>query len=170
MMIIRALVTDGISRPCAKRAAGSMVKNRPIDANKDLCWKSRASPFVSNNRVEMMFQRLVPKIFYERMADGLDLFVDGLGFAILYRDDDMAIVARQGAKAYIVESAEFAAKDRPEIAIETDAIHEAYADIRARRPDLLHPNGDRVTKKPWGLLEFALRDKTDVCVIFRQPA
>ena len=117
----------------------------------------------------MGLTRLVPKIFFEKIADGIDLFVDGMSFKIVYQDGDMTIVERDGAKAYIVESPEFAVKDRPEIALETDAIEEVFADISARRPDLLHPNGKTITKKPWGLWEFALRDKTGVCVIFRQP-
>jgi hypothetical protein len=115
-----------------------------------------------------MANRLIPKIFYARMADGLDLFVNGMGFTIGHQDDNMAVVERDGAKAYILESPEFAAKDRPEIAIETDAIEDWYAEISARRPDLLHPNGKTITTKPWGAREFALLDKTHVCVIFRQ--
>jgi hypothetical protein len=112
--------------------------------------------------------RLVPKVFYDRLADGLDLFVNGMGFAVRYQDENMAVVERDTAKAMIVESPEFAAKDRPEIGIETDAIDDLYAEIGGRRPDLLHPNGKVVTLKPWGAREFALRDKTDVCIIFRQ--
>lgn len=116
-----------------------------------------------------MMKRLVPNIFFERIADGLDLFVDGMGFTLRYKDDHMAIVERDGAKAHLIESAEFAAKDRPEIAIETDTIRDLYADIAARRADLLHPNGKEITEKPWGFREFALLDKTGVCVIFREP-
>jgi len=112
--------------------------------------------------------RFVPKVFYDRLAQGLDLFVNGMGFAVRYQDEGMAIVERDTAKAMIVESPEFAAKDRPEIGIETDTIDDLYAEISARRPDLLHPNGKVITLKPWGAREFALRDKTDVCVIFRQ--
>jgi hypothetical protein len=115
-----------------------------------------------------MMNRLVPKVFYDRLADGLDLFVNGMGFAVRYQDENMAVVERDTAKAMIVESPEFAAKDRPEIGIETDAIDDLYAEISGRRPDLLHPNGKVVTLKPWGAREFALRDKTDVCIIFRQ--
>ena len=120
------------------------------------------------NDTKPMMIRLVPKIFYHHMAQGLDLFVNGLGFEVLYQDDSLAVVGRDGAKAYVVESPEFAAKDRPEIAIETDNIEEIFADVAARRPDLLHPNLPRVTRRPWGALEFSLRDKTDVCVVFRQ--
>jgi hypothetical protein len=115
-----------------------------------------------------MMNRLVPKVFYDRLADGLDLFVNGMGFAVRYQDGNMAVVERDTAKAMIVESPEFAAKDRPEIGIETDAIDDLYAEISGRRPDLLHPNGKVVTLRPWGAREFALRDKTDVCIIFRQ--
>ena len=78
------------------------------------------------------------------------------------------MVGKDGAKAYIVESAQYAARDRPEIAIETDTIDDIHKDIAARRPDMLHPNVPHVTMRPWGALEFAVLDKTGVCVVFRQ--
>jgi hypothetical protein len=116
----------------------------------------------------MAMLRLIPKLFYAHMEDGLDLFVDGLGFAVLHRDDTLAVVARDGAKAYLVQDADYAAKDRPEIAIETDTIDALHADIAARRPQLLHPNLATVQDRPWGAREFAVRDATGVCVVFRQ--
>jgi len=112
--------------------------------------------------------QLIPKIFFNRMEQGLDLFVDCLGFKVLYQDNSLAVVGKDGAKAYVVESPEYAAKDRPEIAIETDDINEIYQDVSLKRPDVLHPNLPRVTKRPWGALEFSLLDKTGVCVVFRQ--
>lgn len=115
-----------------------------------------------------MMNRLIPKVFYDDMEDALDLFVDCMGFCVLHRDATLAVVERDSAKAYLVESPEFAAKDRPEIAIETDAIEQLYQEIRTRRPEMLHPNSNVLEKKPWGALEFAIRDKTDVCVVFRQ--
>jgi hypothetical protein len=115
-----------------------------------------------------MLIRLVPKIFFDRMEDGLDLFVNCLRFTVLHQDASLAVVGRDGAKAYVVESPEYAAKDRPEVAIETDDIHEIFKEVSAKRPDVLHPNLPRVTKRPWGALEFSLLDKTGVCVVFRQ--
>jgi hypothetical protein len=112
--------------------------------------------------------RLIPKIFYSSMTDGLDLFVNGLAFALLHRDPTLAVVARDGARAYLVEDAEFAARDRPELTIETDAIDDLYREIATRNPGLLHPAATQVVLRPWGAREFAVRDKTDVCVIFRQ--
>jgi hypothetical protein len=115
-----------------------------------------------------MITRLIPKIFYSDMREGFDLFVDCLGFKVLYHDDTLAVIERDAAKAYLVESAEFAEKDRPEITLETDDINDLYSEMSSKRPDLLHPNSRQVTRKPWGAQEFALRDKTGVCVIFRQ--
>jgi hypothetical protein len=115
-----------------------------------------------------MITRLIPKVFFSHMSEGLDLFVGCLGFKVLHQDESLAVVARDGAKAYVVESPEFAAKDRPEIALETDSIEALHAEIAARRPEMLHPNSKVIEKKPWGAKEFAVRDKTDVCIVFRE--
>jgi hypothetical protein len=115
-----------------------------------------------------MMLRLVPKVFFDRLEEGLDLFVNCLGFAVLYQDATLAVVVRDGAKAYVVESPEYAAKDRPEIAIETDNIDELHREISARRPEMLHPNLPRVTLRPWGAKEFSVLDKTTVCIVFRE--
>jgi hypothetical protein len=115
-----------------------------------------------------MMTRLVPNIFYNRLSEGLDLFVTCLGFKVLHQDATLAVVERDGAKAYIIESPEFAAKDRPQIAIETDTIEDLYREISSKSPQMLHPNSKTIEKKPWGAREFGVRDKTDVCVVFRQ--
>ena len=115
-----------------------------------------------------MFNNIIPKIFYDQLQDGLEFFVDGLGFEVLYKDATMAVIARDGAKAYLVQSPEYAAKDRPELAIETHDIDGVFTEMSARAPQLLHPNSKKVALKPWGAQEFAMLDKTTVCVIFRQ--
>ncbi len=115
-----------------------------------------------------MFKNLIPKIFYDRLQDGIAFFVDGLGFQVLYQDAHMAVIARDGAKAYLVESPEYAAKDRPELGIDTDDVDAIFAEMSSRAPHLLHPNANKVALKPWGAREFAMLDKTTVCVNFRQ--
>lgn len=115
-----------------------------------------------------MMKRLIPKVFYDSMDDRLELFVNGLGFKLMHRDDKLAVVQRDGVKACVVEDPEFAAKDRPELTIETDTIDALFAEIAAARPVLLHPNLKVVTKRPWGEQEFAVLDRTGVCVVFRQ--
>ncbi|SEM23313.1 hypothetical protein SAMN05428989_3444 [Pseudoxanthomonas sp. GM95] len=115
-----------------------------------------------------MFKNLIPKLFYDRLDDGLAFFVDALGFELLYRDDAMAVIARDGAKAYVVASPEYAAKDRPELGIEVDDVDAVYLEMAARAPLLLHPNARTVQLKPWGAREFAMLDATTVCVNFRE--
>jgi len=115
-----------------------------------------------------MFNNIIPKIFYDQLQDGLEFFVEGLAFEVLYQDATMAVIARDGAKAYLVQSPEYAAKDRPELAIETDDITTIFREMSTRAPQLLHPNSSKVSLKPWGAQEFAMLDKTTVCVIFRQ--
>jgi hypothetical protein len=115
-----------------------------------------------------MLTVLIPKVFYSDIAVGLDLFVDGLGMRVLHDENGFVIAERDRIKVYLVEDAEYAAKDRPELSIETDDIEGVYADISSRRPDLLHPHLNRVTQQPWGPREFALLDSTTVCVIVRE--
>jgi hypothetical protein len=114
-----------------------------------------------------VLNNVIPKVFYEDVEVGIDLFVDGIGMEILHRDDDLVVAARDGAKVYLVEDSEFAAKDRPELSIETDDIEAIHAEITSRRPDLLHPNLPEVTLREWGAREFAVVDSTTVCVVFR---
>ena len=115
-----------------------------------------------------MFNNLIPKIFYDRLQQGLDFFVGALGFEVLYQDAALAVIARDGAKADLVESPEFAARDRPELGIDTDDIDAIYRELSTRAPERLHPNLSRVTARPWGAREFAMLDPTTVCVVFRE--
>lgn len=115
-----------------------------------------------------MFKNLIPKIFYERLEDGLAFFVDGLGFKVLYQDASITVIARDGAKAYLMQNTALARQDRPELAVETDDIDAIYAEMSTRAPQLLHPNVSRVTLRPWGAREFAMLDSTTVCVVFRE--
>jgi len=111
---------------------------------------------------------LIPKIYYTRLADGLAFFVDGLGFSILHQDSSMAVVARGGAKAYLVQSPVGAAAERPDLGVDTDDIEALYAEMSKRAPQLLHPQCSTVKQQPWGSREFAMLDATTVCVTFRQ--
>lgn len=116
-----------------------------------------------------MLTALIPKVFYDDLQTGLDLFVEGIGMAVLHQDAQLVVAGRDACRVYLVKEADLAAKDRPEITIETDTIEAVYADISARRPDLLHPNPvvHTVTRRDWGAREFAMMDPSGVCVVFR---
>lgn len=115
-----------------------------------------------------MLLTLIPKVFYADINVGLDLFVRCLGFTLLYQDSSVSVLGRDGAKVYLMQDAQLAAQDRPELAIETDNIQEIYEEVRAKAPEMLHPNADVIRKRPWGAQEFAVLDPTTVCVVFRQ--
>lgn len=122
----------------------------------------------------MQLTKLIPNIFYSDMKVGLQLFVDTLGFAEAYRDDSgeqpFCIIKRDTLVIHLIESHEWAIKDRPEIRLETDDINAVYELVKGSHPELLHPNLPEIKLQPWGALEFALRDAEDVCVIIQQPA
>lgn len=115
-----------------------------------------------------MFLRLIPKIFYADVNIGRDFFVRCLGFEVLYQDDSISVLGRDNAKVYLVQDAQLAALDRPELAIETDDIAAIHDEIQSRAPEVLHPNSSTVQLKPWGSREFAVLDPTTLCVVFRQ--
>jgi len=120
----------------------------------------------------MRFTKLVPNVFYEDIKDGLNLFVDCLEFTIGYNDLDSenpcCIVQKDLLSIFLFQNKEFADKDRPEMRLHTNNIEEVYAKVTKTHPQFLHPNLNKVTLRPWGAKEFALRDKTDVCVIIQQ--
>lgn len=122
----------------------------------------------------MIFTKLIPNIFYSDAQVGLELFVDCLGFKVVYSDlegeQPFYIIKWDNLVIHLVQSNEFAIKDRPEIRLETDDIEAAYAMVLERNAGLLHPNSKAIKLQPWGLKEFALRDASDVCVIIQQPS
>lgn len=121
----------------------------------------------------MNFTCLVPNVFYTNINAGIQLFVDCLGFTITYDDrssssQPFCVVARNNLKVHLIENAEFAAKDRPELRLETNDIDTVYKTISASHPQLLHPNLSTVTFRPWNAKEFALADTSGVCIIIQQ--
>lgn len=119
----------------------------------------------------MHFLQLIPQLFYADILIGKDLFVDGLGFVVIHdsgETDPFLILSRDGVTVHLFQQAAAAARHRPELRIDTDDIEAAYMEVRARRPDLLHPRLNQIKAQPWGLKEFALRDETGVCVIVQQ--
>ncbi len=120
----------------------------------------------------MKFTKLVPNIFYTDIKVGLDLFVNCLEFTIGYDDlkseNPVCVVDKDGLAIFIIQSKEFAEKDRPELRLHTNNIEEVYNKVKSTHSELLHPNLNKITLRPWGAKEFALRDKSDVCVIIQQ--
>jgi hypothetical protein len=110
----------------------------------------------------MNFSKLVPSVFYEDITEGLKLFVDCLQFTIGYQEFNSAqpfcVLEKDGLKITIFQDAQLAKEHNPELRLETNNIEAVYAKVAASHPELLHPNLAKVTIRPWGAKEFAIRD------------
>ena len=116
---------------------------------------------------------LIPNIFYDDVKVGLDLFVRGLGFSVYYEDlsspeGPWYILGKDTLKVHLIQNAEFAKKDRPELRLETDNIEELYDRIKNECPDLFHPNCKEIKTQPWGARSFGVIDASDVCIVISQ--
>ena len=120
----------------------------------------------------MKFTKLSPNIFYSDIKVGLKLFVECLEFRITYDDlksaEPFCVIEKDGLGMHLIESKEFAEKDRPELRLETNKIEDVFNKVSSSFPELLHPNSKEITLKPWGAKEFALKDESDVCIIIQQ--
>lgn len=119
----------------------------------------------------MIFSKLVPSVFYADISDGLKLFVDCLHFSIEHKDLHTAapycVLEKDGIRIMVFQDEPLAKEHYPELRIETYNIEEVYTKISNSHPHLLHPNLNKVTLRPWGAKEFAIKD-TQVGIRFQQ--
>ena len=112
----------------------------------------------------MRFSKLVPNIFYTDIQVGLNLFIDCLEFKNGYNNlesvNPSCIAEKDGLGIFIIQSKEFAEKDRPELRLQTDNIDEVFTKVKSNYPALLHPNSKIVSNKLWGAKEFAVLDQS----------
>ena len=110
----------------------------------------------------MHFTKLVPSIFYTDIRTGLKTFVECLEFTIghaeLNSDTPFCVVDKDGLSIMLFQNKEYAEKDNPEFRLVTNDIEEVYKKIASKFPEMLHPNLNKVTLRPWGAKEFALID------------
>jgi len=110
----------------------------------------------------MKFTKFVPSIFYADIKSGLRLFVECLEFTIahdeLTADCPFCVVDKDGLSIMLFQNKEYAAKDNPEFRLVTNDIEEVYKKVKTKFPELLHPNLNEVTLRPWGAKEFAMVD------------
>ena len=119
----------------------------------------------------MNFTNLVPNIFYKNISDGIRLFVDVLGFRIAHDEINSSrpfcVLSRGTIRINLFEDAALAAEHNPEFRLGTENIAEVYDEISSAHPELLHPNLSKVTLRPWGAKEFAIRDN-QLGIIFQE--
>lgn len=110
----------------------------------------------------MTFTKLVPSLFYKDIAIGLKTFIDCIEFTIshdeLASESPFCSVTKDGLSILLFQNDHYAELEHPEIRLQTNDIEEVYAKVSASHPELLHPNLDKITERPWGAREFAMLD------------
>lgn len=110
----------------------------------------------------MNFTKLVPSVFYVDLSDGLRLFVECLQFQIVHKDlltsQPYCVLEKDGIEIMVFQDEQLASEHNPELRIVTKNIEEVCAKVSKSHPEFLHPNLDKVTLRPWGAKEFAIRD------------
>jgi hypothetical protein len=119
----------------------------------------------------MTFSKLVPSVFYTDIYEGLKLFVDCLQFTIGYQElqgaQPFCVLEKDGLSINVFQDEQLAKEHYPELRLVTNSIEEVYASVAASHPHLLHPNLSKVTRRPWGAKEFAIKDN-QVGIRFQQ--
>lgn len=119
----------------------------------------------------MEFNRLVPNVYYQNINDGLKVFVDCLGFRIGHEEftskEPFCVIESNEFYLMLFEHEELAKEHQPEFRLVTRNIEEVFNNISLSHPEYLHPNLSKITLRPWGAKEFALRDG-QVCLIIQQ--
>lgn len=110
----------------------------------------------------MNFTKLVPNIFYNDINDGLRIFVECLKFKITHNElaaaKPFCVLESGDLRINLFQDAGLASEHHPEIRLVTSNIAEVYEGVSSSHSDLLHPNLNMITHRPWGAKEFALMD------------
>ena len=111
----------------------------------------------------MKFTKLVPNVFYGDLKDALKLFIDCLEFNIEHdeskSDNPFYVIEKDGLRINLFENNKLAKEHNPEFRLVTNNIDEVYNKISSAHPEFLHPNLNKITLRPWGAKEFAIKDK-----------
>jgi len=111
----------------------------------------------------MKFEKIVSSVFYENLSDSYQLFIDCLEFKIMHDESKSAnpycVIEKDGLGLLLFQDMEYALKHKPELRLVTKNIEEVYKKVAGSYPQLLHPNLNKITLRPWGAKEFALKDK-----------
>ena len=110
----------------------------------------------------MRFLKIVPNVFYTHISDGLKLFVDCLGFTIEHNeinsDNPFCVLEKGELRVNLFQDEKLAKEHSPEFRLVTDNIEEVFKKVSENHSNLLHPNLNKITLRPWGAKEFALMD------------
>jgi len=79
------------------------------------------------------------------------------------------VLEKNGLRINLFENKELANEHYPEFRLVTRNIEEVYHTVSTKHPEYLHPNLKKITLRPWGAKEFALKDSQVGIVIQQWP-
>jgi hypothetical protein len=94
-----------------------------------------------------------------KLLFGTDAASEGLNLQDLVASQPYCVLEKNGIRIMVFQDEQLAREHYPELRLETDNIEEVYAKISVSHPQLLHPNLNKVSVRPWGAKEFAIADK-----------
>lgn len=101
----------------------------------------------------------------------MKFFADCLGFTIGHNEikshEPFCVLEQDGLQIYLFENVKLAKEHNPEFRLVTKNIEGVYGRVSTSHPEFLHSNLNKITLRPWGAKEFALRDE-QVCVIIQE--
>ena len=110
----------------------------------------------------MKFTKLVPELYYSDIKSGLKTFVDCLEFQVgheeLNSDNPYCVLNKDGLTVLLFQNKEYSQQFKPLLRLVTDDIEKVYNRVVTNFSELLHPNLNTITMRPWGAKEFALLD------------
>jgi hypothetical protein len=126
---------------------------------------------LNQHSTDMQFSRLVPNVFYSDINEALKFWIDCLEFKITHNElkthRPFCVIEKGDLRINLFQDRKYAEEHNPEFRLVTDDIQSVYQKISENHPEYLHPNLNKVTLRPWGAQEFALRD-TQLGVVIQQ--
>lgn len=110
-------------------------------------------------------QKAIPVLPAPDLLAALAFYIDRLGFVEIIETDDYAGVERDGVEIHFWRCDD---EELPKVSscrLEVSAIEVLYAELK--EAGVVHPNG-ALAQKPWGFLEFTVRDPFGNAIVFAQ--
>ena len=125
--------------------------------------------FITTCTTNVLFTTI--KNFNNDDDDMVKLFIECLEFKITYQeletDSPYCVVEKDKIGVLIFQNKEYADIVKPELRMVTTDIVSVYQKVISNCPELLHPNLNTITQRPWGAKEFAIFDN-QVCFIIQE--
>lgn len=106
------------------------------------------------------------------VAGATKFYADVLGFTVQYQEEGMAIMQRDTVTVFLTDVDDEHVASMTAFRIEVDDVETLFKELSAKGlPDFHSTSGQSISKltdKPWGTREFAVKDPAGICYTFFQ--